>query len=79
MPLPALFTVRAVILTAAGICAAISGPARRPIVELAGIGVSEHHETLTILAPRNHDLTGPETVICMQRARIRGGNTECSR
>ena len=52
---------------------------RRPIVDPAGIGVSEHHETLTIFAPRNHDLAGTGAVICIQRTRIRGGNTECSR
>ena len=50
----------------------------RPIVDPAGIGVSEHHETLTISAPRNHDLAGTGAVICIQRTRILGGNKECS-
>jgi hypothetical protein len=38
-------------------------PGRRPIVDPAVRGVSEHHETLTIFARRNHDLAGTRAVI----------------
>jgi hypothetical protein len=48
-------------------------------VDPAVMGVSEHHKTLTIFAQRNHDLAGTGAVVCIQRTRIRGGNTECSR